>query len=375
MVATTDAGNDLLQVADLSVVFEGPNGPAAAVHNVSFGLRAGEVLGIVGESGSGKSVTLRAIMGLLPAAATVTGSVRFEGQELLGMNPERLRQMRGRSLSMIFQNPASHLDPLMTIGQQVAESLRQHEQMRPAQAREAAIKILGEVRIDRPEQRAGSYPHQLSGGMKQRAMIAAAIACRPRLLLADEPTTALDVTVQAHILALLADLNASRQLSMVLVSHDLAVIAQVCDRVVVMKDGEVVEQGLAKQIRCWKSATWPSNTGCRVQGYWAAGKCCEQWMTFPSACSEARHWALSARAGPARAPWRARSWGWKARLAAMCCLMAGRYGPKATAVKWIFGGVSRWRFKILSTRSTRVSQFGKRSQSHCEYTGYCLVME
>jgi peptide/nickel transport system ATP-binding protein len=248
MVATTDAGNDLLQVADLSVVFEGPNGPAAAVHNVSFGLRAGEVLGIVGESGSGKSVTLRAIMGLLPAAATVTGSVRFEGQELLGMNPERLRQMRGRSLSMIFQNPASHLDPLMTIGQQVAESLRQHEQMRPAQAREAAIKILGEVRIDRPEQRAGSYPHQLSGGMKQRAMIAAAIACRPRLLLADEPTTALDVTVQAHILALLADLNASRQLSMVLVSHDLAVIAQVCDRVVVMKDGEVVEQGLAKQI-------------------------------------------------------------------------------------------------------------------------------
>jgi peptide/nickel transport system ATP-binding protein len=248
MVAATDAGNDLLQVADLSVVFEGPNGPAAAVHNVSFGLRAGEVLGIVGESGSGKSVTLRAIMGLLPAAATVTGSVRFEGQELLGMNPERLRQMRGRSLSMIFQNPASHLDPLMTIGQQVAESLRQHEQMRPAQAREAAIKILGEVRIDRPEQRAGSYPHQLSGGMKQRAMIAAAIACRPRLLLADEPTTALDVTVQAHILALLADLNASRQLSMVLVSHDLAVIAQVCDRVVVMKDGEVVEQGLAKQI-------------------------------------------------------------------------------------------------------------------------------
>jgi peptide/nickel transport system ATP-binding protein len=248
MVAATDAGNDLLHVADLSVVFEGPNGPAAAVHNVSFGLRAGEVLGIVGESGSGKSVTLRAIMGLLPAAATVTGSVRFEGQELLGMNPERLRQMRGRSLSMIFQNPASHLDPLMTIGQQVAESLRQHEQMRPAQAREAAIKILGEVRIDRPEQRAGSYPHQLSGGMKQRAMIAAAIACRPRLLLADEPTTALDVTVQAHILALLADLNASRQLSMVLVSHDLAVIAQVCDRVVVMKDGEVVEQGLAKQI-------------------------------------------------------------------------------------------------------------------------------
>jgi peptide/nickel transport system ATP-binding protein len=248
MAVAIGSGDALLRVRDLGVAFAGRGAPVTAVNHASFELHAGEVLGIVGESGSGKSVTLRAIMGLLPATASITGSVRFDGQEILGMDPESLRQMRGRSLSMIFQNPSSHLDPLMTIGRQVAEPLLQHEKMRPAKARESAIKILGEVRIDRPEQRAANYPHQLSGGMKQRAMIASAIACRPRLLLADEPTTALDVTVQAHILALLADLNRSRGLTMVLVSHDLAVIAQVCDRIVVMKDGEVVEQGLAGEL-------------------------------------------------------------------------------------------------------------------------------
>ena len=218
MAVAIGSGDALLRVRDLGVAFAGQGAPVTAVNNASFELHAGEVLGIVGESGSGKSVTLRAIMGLLPATASITGSVRFDGQEILGMDPESLRQMRGRSLSMIFQNPSSHLDPLMTIGRQVAEPLLQHEKMRPAKARESAIKILGEVRIDRPEQRAANYP------------------------------TALDVTVQAHILALLADLNRSRGLSMVLVSHDLAVIAQVCDRVVVMKDGEVVEQGAAGKL-------------------------------------------------------------------------------------------------------------------------------
>ena len=234
----------LLSVEALSVSF----GSTRVVHDVSFQLATGQVLGIVGESGSGKSVTLRAILGLLPKSASVRGNVCFDGREMLGMGAEELRKIRGKELSMIFQNPSSHLDPLMTIGRQVAEPLVHHEGMASAAARKAAIKGLGEVQLDRPKQRAGNYPHQLSGGMKQRAMIAAAIACKPRLLLADEPTTALDVTVQAHILELLAELNASRGLSIILVSHDLAVVAQVCDRILVMKDGQVVEQGEASAV-------------------------------------------------------------------------------------------------------------------------------
>lgn len=238
----------LLQIRDLVVSFDTPNGPTEAVRKVSFDVAAGEIVGIVGESGSGKSVTCRAILGLLPPTASVAGSVRFENRELVGLDETALRAVRGKQVSMIFQNPASHLDPLMKIGQQVSEPLIHHEGATPANARTAAIESLREVKLDHAVQRADNYPHQLSGGMKQRAMIAAAVACRPRLLLADEPTTALDVTVQAHILDLLKELNTSKNLSIVLVSHDLAVIAQICDRVVVMRNGEIVEQGNTRDI-------------------------------------------------------------------------------------------------------------------------------
>ncbi|MFT5140440.1 MAG: peptide/nickel transport system ATP-binding protein [Rhodothermales bacterium] len=238
----------LLSVRDLCVNFESAAGSTEAVRNVSFEVGPGEIVGIVGESGSGKSVTCKAILGLLPTTASISGSVCFQNQELVGMNEESLRDLRGRKISMIFQNPSSHLDPLMSIGRQVSEPLVHHEQVTAKDARQAAISSLRDVKMDRPEQRAENFPHQLSGGMKQRAMIASAMACQPQLLLADEPTTALDVTVQAHILELLKELNTSRNLSMILVSHDLAVIAQICDRIVVMRNGEVVEQGMTSDI-------------------------------------------------------------------------------------------------------------------------------
>ena len=240
--------DSLLKVRDLSVTFGSTARGTSAVRNVSFDVAAGEVVGIVGESGSGKSVTCRAILGLLPETAEVTGQVEYNGNDLLSMDSEGLRQVRGRDVSMVFQNPASHLDPLMAVGMQVAEPLIHHQNASAAQAREAAIQRLREVQLDRPEQRVDNYPHQLSGGMKQRVMIAAAIACDPGLLLADEPTTALDVTVQSRVLELLKTLNQQHQLSIVLVSHDLAVVAQVCDRVLVMRHGEIIEHGSTAQI-------------------------------------------------------------------------------------------------------------------------------
>lgn len=248
MSASADSKAPLLQVQDLCVAFRRPEGTTQAVSRVSFELKHGELLGIVGESGSGKSVTLRAIMGLLPEFADISGSIVLGGEQVIGMSADALRELRGRDVSMIFQNPASHLDPLMSIGRQVAEPLIHHNGHSRKAVRSMAIESLREVRIERPEQRADSYPHQLSGGMKQRAMIAAAVACQPRLLLADEPTTALDVTVQARILALLGQLNRDKGLSMILVSHDLAVVAQTCDRILVMKDGQLVEQGTTEAI-------------------------------------------------------------------------------------------------------------------------------
>jgi len=238
----------LLQVRDLGVSFRNGQLQTNAVQNVSFDINAGEILGIVGESGSGKSVTCRAILGLLPATATTRGSIQLEGQEIVGMGEDSLRQLRGEAASMIFQNPASHLDPLMSIGRQVSEPLTHHHGFNRKDAALAAIQGLRDVKLSHPEQSVGSYPHQLSGGMKQRAMIAAAMACKPRLLLADEPTTALDVTVQAHILELLKELNTNQGLSIVLVSHDLAVIASICDRVLVMRNGEIIEHGDCRQI-------------------------------------------------------------------------------------------------------------------------------
>jgi len=241
-------GPPLLAVENLAVAFTAGGARVEAVRDVSFTVAAGEVVGIVGESGSGKSVTCRALLGLLPGHARVSGRALLAGRDLLALPEAALGRVRGRLASMIFQNPASHLDPLMTIGQHVAEPLRFHFGETRAAARAKAIELLRAVHIHEPERRVDAYPHELSGGMKQRALIASAIACRPRLLLADEPTTALDVTVQARILELLRELNRAQGLSIVLVSHDLGVVAETCDRVVVMRAGRVVEQGETNEV-------------------------------------------------------------------------------------------------------------------------------
>jgi peptide/nickel transport system ATP-binding protein len=238
----------LLKIDNLKVTFQTPEGVVVAVNDVSFDLKKGEVLGIVGESGSGKSVTARAISGLLPDNAKISGSILFKGEQLVAFTEKQYQKIRGRDISMVFQNPSSHLDPLMTIGKHIREPLFFHKHMAGNEAQLEAVKRLEEVQISHAQERVDSFPHQLSGGMKQRAMIATAIACAPDLLIADEPTTALDVMVQAHILALLKSLNESTGLSIILISHDLAVVAQTCDRILVMRHGCVVEQGTVKEV-------------------------------------------------------------------------------------------------------------------------------
>lgn len=229
----------LLEVKNLTVSF----GHFKAVKNVSFSLQPGEILGIVGESGSGKSVTCRAVAGLLAGGAEAQGHVTLEGQDLLALGEAEWCAIRGRDIGMIFQNPASHLDPLRRIGQQIAAPMVRHLGIGRTEGAKRAVKLLDDVGVHDAARRARSYPHEFSGGMKQRAMIAAAIGCGPKLLIADEPTTALDVTVQARILELLKNLNRDRGLAIILISHDLGVIADICSRVVVMRHGEIIEQG------------------------------------------------------------------------------------------------------------------------------------
>ena len=245
---TQTTATPLLSVDNLEVAFDSVNGNVQAVCGISFTVGEGEIVGIVGESGSGKSVACRSILGLLPSYASVGGQVLFEDINLIGLPEDELRKIRGEKISMIFQNPASHLDPLMTNGRQIGEALRFHYNQSPREARGEAIELLKAVGIADPEQCFDAYPHQLSGGIKQRVLIACAIACRPKLLLADEPTTALDVTVQARILDLLRALNRERNLSIVLVSHDLGVIAEICQRVVVVHKGVIVEQGKVEDV-------------------------------------------------------------------------------------------------------------------------------
>ncbi len=234
----------LLRVENLSVSF----GAVTAVKGVTFDLQPGEILGIVGESGSGKSVTCRALLGLLPGAAKSAGSVRFDGRELIGLSDGDWQSLRGHDVGMIFQNPASHLDPLRRIGTQIAAPMIRHLGISRREGARRAVALLEAVGIREPEKRVRSYPHEFSGGMKQRAMIAAAIGCEPKLLIADEPTTALDVTVQARILSLLQDLNRERGLAIILISHDLGAIAHVCSRVLVMRNGEIVEHGPVDEV-------------------------------------------------------------------------------------------------------------------------------
>jgi oligopeptide/dipeptide ABC transporter ATP-binding protein len=239
----TGGRDPILTVRDLVTVFPATRGVVVAANHVSFDLRAGETMGLVGESGSGKSVTCRSLLRLVPEPGEIiNGSVHFEGKDLLQLSTRELRSLRGREISMIFQDPLTSLNPVYTVGDQIGEPLRIHQNLSRGQAREEAVKLLDRVGIPSARKRLEAYPHELSGGMRQRVMIAIAISCRPKILLADEPTTALDVTIQDQILALLLEVQQENGMAILLVSHDLGVIAQSCDRVTVMYAGHVVEQ-------------------------------------------------------------------------------------------------------------------------------------
>jgi oligopeptide/dipeptide ABC transporter ATP-binding protein len=237
------AAQPALEIDSLSVAFPTLRGAVLAVNGVTLDVAPGEALGIVGESGSGKTMMCRAILGLVPwPGRIVGGAIRWHGEDLVTTSARTLRRVRGGQISMIFQDPASALDPVFTIGDQIAEPLRVHRSMSRRAAERETVELLGRVGIPSPRERRNAYPHQLSGGMRQRAMIAIAISCRPELILADEPTTNLDVTIQEQILALLAELRAELGMAMVLVSHDLGVVAHNVDRVAVMYSGYVVER-------------------------------------------------------------------------------------------------------------------------------------
>jgi peptide/nickel transport system ATP-binding protein len=239
-VSTSDP---LLHIENLKVIFRGDRGGAThAVDGLDLTIRRGQTLGLVGESGCGKTVTALAVMGLLAkASAEVSGRIGFDGADLLSLSDREMRGLRGDRLAMIFQEPMTSLNPSFSIGEQIAETLIRHRGLSRAEARARTIELLRLVKIPSPEQRIDDYPHRLSGGMRQRAMIALALACDPELLIADEPTTALDVTIQAQILALLGDLKASTGVAIILITHDLGVVAEICDHVAVMYAGEIVE--------------------------------------------------------------------------------------------------------------------------------------
>ncbi|MFJ6050005.1 MULTISPECIES: ABC transporter ATP-binding protein [unclassified Streptomyces] len=243
-----DTAAPLLDVRDLRVTFTTERGTVRAVDSIGFTVEAGRTLGIVGESGSGKSVTSLAVMGLHRGPVEVSGSVALAGRELTGLPERELSKVRGRRMAMIFQDPLSSLHPYYTVGEQIAEHFRVHFKAGRAAARKRAVDMLGEVGIPEPARRAGEYPHQFSGGMRQRAMIAMALACEPDLLIADEPTTALDVTVQAQILELIARLQQERGLGVVMITHDLGVVARVAHEVLVMYGGRAAEQAPADDL-------------------------------------------------------------------------------------------------------------------------------
>jgi oligopeptide/dipeptide ABC transporter ATP-binding protein len=242
-------GQPLLSIEDLTTVFDVLGRPVMAADRVSFHIRRGETLGLVGESGSGKSVTAFSILRLLdPPGRIAGGRIVFQGRDLLTLSDEEMRKVRGAGIGLIFQEPMAALNPVMRIGNQIGEALHVHGLTTRRQARERAIDLLRAVRITDPEKRVDDYPHQLSGGMQQRVMIAVALACRPPLVIADEPTTALDVTVQAQILELLRDMKRQFDLSLLLITHDLGVIAETADRVAVMYAGRIVEEGPVRAI-------------------------------------------------------------------------------------------------------------------------------
>ena len=238
----------LLEVTNLSVQFETPDGPVTAVNGLSFELERGQTVGIVGESGSGKSQTVLAMMGLLASNGHASGSARFDGQDLLSLSPKALNAIRGNRVAMIFQDPMTSLNPYLTVERQMTEVLELHKGMTRAQARVRAVQALDAVKIPEAARRLTMYPHEFSGGMRQRVMIAMALLCEPDVLIADEPTTALDVTVQAQIIALLRELQREHGTAIVMITHDLGVVAGLCDQVMVLYGGRVMEQGSAESI-------------------------------------------------------------------------------------------------------------------------------
>jgi peptide/nickel transport system ATP-binding protein len=240
----------VLEVSGLNTVFHTRGGTVQAVRDVSFSVEAGETLAIVGESGCGKTITALSLMRLIPMppGEIVSGSVKIDGTDLLKLDEATMRQMRGSKIAMIFQEPMTALNPLLTIGRQIAEMVVSHDKLSRRAARDRAVEMLHHVRIPEPERRAREYPHQMSGGMRQRAMIAMALACRPKILIADEPTTALDVTIQAQILDLIGDLRREFGTAVVLITHDLGVVAETANRVIVMYAGRKVEEAPVREL-------------------------------------------------------------------------------------------------------------------------------
>ncbi|TBW37351.1 ABC transporter ATP-binding protein [Siculibacillus lacustris] len=250
----------LLSVTGLNVAFQTPRGTAQAVNGIDFTLARGEVLCLLGESGSGKSVTLRALMRLLPEQRSrISGRVTIAGEDLYGLPERRVEDLRGKVVSMVFQEPMLALDPVYTIGAQIAETIVRHERVSKAEAGRRALELLEKVQIPSAKRRLEAYPHEMSGGMRQRAMIALALACNPAILLADEPTTALDATVQMQVLLLLRRLQAETGMAVIMVTHDIGVAAETADRVAVMYAGRIVEQGTAAQVL--KTPQHPYATG------------------------------------------------------------------------------------------------------------------
>ncbi|HEX2168403.1 MAG TPA: ABC transporter ATP-binding protein [Longimicrobiales bacterium] len=285
----------LLEVNNLRTYFHTDAGTAKAVDGVSFHVEKGEVLGIVGESGCGKSVTSLSIMQLVPrppGEILEGSSIRFRGDELVGAGEKRMRQIRGNDIAMIFQEPMTSLNPVFPVGDQIGEALRLHRSMKKQEARERSVELLQLVGIPNPGDRARDYPHQLSGGQRQRVMIAMSLACEPELLIADEPTTALDVTIQAQILDLLAELRSRLGMAVVLITHDLGVVAEVCDRVVVMYAGQVVEHGTVEQI--FSDPRHPYTEGL-LQAVPRLGARKDKLAVIPGTVPSPLHWPVGCR--------------------------------------------------------------------------------